>query len=129
MKRIEQRSADIPVRGSWGLSRRKFQTITRNTDLESSVNPHTGMSALRGRATGATPLPIFRAHAQARIHRVHGRVTATAMHVLVIANEVVKRLRLPKLLSCQMQEFIRFSRRVSLPVLQNLAQRPTRQRM
>src|SRR5437016_10065119 len=96
MKRIEQRSADIPVCGSWGLSSPQSLSPHIHTELESSVNPQTGMSALRRRATGATPLPIFRAHAQARIHRVHGRVTATAMHVLVIANEVVKRLRLPK---------------------------------
>src|SRR5436309_9992280 len=41
------RSADIPVCGFWGLSSPQFRAMTPNTELESSVNPQTRMSALR----------------------------------------------------------------------------------
>src|SRR5439155_12935086 len=40
-------SAGFPACGFWGLSSPQFQTITRNTELESSVNPQAGMPALR----------------------------------------------------------------------------------
>src|ERR1041385_9330845 len=48
MKRMEAPcSAGFPACGSWGLSSPQFQAIVRNTELESSVNPQTRMSALR----------------------------------------------------------------------------------
>src|SRR5204863_457707 len=100
--------ADILVCGFTGLSSSVSWVRAKYWGLESPQYPQTGMSALRGRAIGAAPFPIFRAHAQARIHRIYGRVLATAMHVLVIADEVVKRLRLPKLFTCPLQEFVRF---------------------
>src|SRR5438477_12992934 len=85
------------------------------------------MSALRGWAIGAAPLPLFRTRAQPRIRWVHRCVITAAMHIFVMANQVVKRLRLPKLFPRPLQELIRFARGVALPALQNLAQCPARQ--
>src|SRR5205823_5857282 len=86
------RSAGFPACGFWGLSSPQFQAIVRNTELESSVNPRTGISALRRRPIGAAPLPMFRTLAEARVHRIHRRVLTTTIHVLIIADEMVKRL-------------------------------------
>src|SRR5438445_779892 len=47
MKRIEQRSVDIPVCGFTELSRSVFRVIVWNLGLESPQDPQTGMSTLR----------------------------------------------------------------------------------
>jgi len=94
-------SRDIPVPCFW---------LAANWRLESRQNPQTRMSALQRRAIGAAPLPLFRAHRQPRIQRVQRRVSAAAMRVLVVANQRVKRLRLPKLFARPMQELVPLTR-------------------
>src|SRR5438045_1523464 len=130
MKRIEQNpgSADILVCGFRGLSSPQFPRGAKDTELESSVNPQTRMSALQRGAIGAAPFPFFRAGAQSRIHWIHNRVMATPIHVLLIANKVIKRFRLPKWLTRPLKEFVHFSRRKSLPTLQDGAQRSVGER-
>src|SRR5947208_14051677 len=110
MKRMEHPcSAGFPACGFWGLSGPQFQAIVRNTELESSVNPQTGMSALRRWAIGAAPLPVFGTVAEACVDRIHRRVLTTTIHVLIIANEMVKRLDLPKLFASPLQYLVRLA--------------------
>src|SRR5438876_8514455 len=129
MKRMEHPcSAGSPACGVRGLSSPRFLSSRNHTEPESSVNPQAGIPALYRRPRGAAPLPVFRTLAKACVYRIHRRVMATAMHVILVANEMVKRFSLPKLFARPLQELVRFARGVALPVLQNLAQCPAWQR-
>src|SRR2546421_6199088 len=120
MKRIEPCSAGFPACGFTELSSSVFPHCTSDWGLESPQNPQTGISALRRWAVGAAPFPVFRSLAQMRIHGIHRRVGATAMRVLMITNQMVERLSLPKLSAGSLQKFVRFARRIAFPALKNL---------
>ncbi len=120
-------SAGFPACGFTELSSSVNHCVQTTRGLESPRNPQTGMSALHRWAIDAAPFPLFRTRAQSRIQWVGRCIITAAIHILVVANKVVKRLRLPKLFTRPLQELIRFARGVALPALQNLAQCPARQ--
>ena len=50
----------------------------------------------RLRYMGTAPFPVFRVHAKTGVHRIHQRVVAAAMQVLIVADEVFVGFALPK---------------------------------
>src|SRR5258706_1853045 len=96
--------------------------------LESPQNRQTRMSALRGRAVEAAPLPILCAIAETGIYGVGSGIMTAAVLVFVVTNEMIVRLTLPKLLTRTMEQEIGLASGITFPVLEYLAEGPTRPR-
>ena len=76
----------------------------------------------RLRYMAAAPLPIFRASAKAGVHRIHERVVAATMQVLIVADEVFVGFTLPEWNHFLRQAFVDFVRRERFPTVQDVAQ-------
>ena len=86
------------------------------------------MSALRRRAVEAAPLPILCAIAETGIYGVGSGIMTAAVLVFVVTNEMIVRLTLPKLLTRTMEQEIGLASGITFPVLEYLAEGPTRPR-
>jgi hypothetical protein len=117
---IRRRSADIPVCGFTELSSFVFLELATGKSPE----PAGWKVCATSRFIRAAPFPIFRTFAKTRVHGIHGCIMTTAMHVFIIANEVIKRFCLPKRLSDATEQPVGFARGETFPTLQNRAQCP-----
>src|SRR5438874_2665049 len=74
------------------------------------------------RYMAATPLPSFRARAKASVHRIHQRVVAAAMQILILAHKVFVGFVLPERNNFPWQPFVNFVRGERFPTVQDVAQ-------